>query len=217
MRDLASALNMNGPDAVLAEAIALLHDVGRFPQFLKYRTYKDAISENHSLLALTVIKAQGLLEPLAADERAIIVKAVEFHGARELPPLDERTRHFAQMIRDTDKLDIFELLVKQYRILAQTPENYKWEQEFPDQPACNPKIVDSIMKGETVDYRQLRTVNDSKLLQIGWVFDIYFDYTLEVIDRRGYLQTIIELLPKTEDVRKVSERVLSYVRERIGS
>lgn len=216
MRDLASALKMDRPEAVLAEAIALLHDVGRFPQFRKYRTYKDTISENHSLLALQVIDEHGLLEPLAEDERATIVKAVEFHGARVLPELDERTLHFAKMIRDTDKLDIFELLVKNYRILAQTPEKYKWEQEFPDQPACNPTIVECIMRGETVDYRELRTVNDAKLLQIGWVFDVYFDYTLEVIARRGYLQTIIELLPDTEDVRKVSEHVLKYVRERIG-
>lgn len=216
MRDLASALKMDRPEAVLAEAIALLHDVGRFPQFRKYRTYKDTISENHSLLALQVIDEHGLLGPLAEDERAIIVKAVEFHGARVLPELNARTLHFAKMIRDTDKLDIFELLVKNYRILAQTPEKYKWEQEFPDQPACNPTIVECIMRGETVDYRELRTVNDAKLLQIGWVFDVYFDYTLEVIARRGYLQTIIELLPDTEDVRKVSGHVLKYVRERIG-
>jgi hypothetical protein len=216
MRDLAGALKMAGPEAVLAETIALLHDVGRFPQFQKWRTYKDTISENHSLLALKVIDEHKLLEGLAEDERAIIVKAVEFHGARELPELEPRTLHFARMIRDTDKLDIFELLTANYRILAQSPEKYKLEQEFPDQPACNPVIVECIMKGETVDYRDLRTVNDAKLLQIGWVFDIYFDYTLEVIDRRRYLQRIIELLPDTQDVRKVSDHILSYVRERIG-
>jgi len=215
MRDLASALKMPPADAVLAEAIALLHDTGRFPQFLKYRTYKDTISENHSLLALRVIEEHRLLDAVAPDERAVIVRAVEFHGARQLPPMDERTLHFAKMIRDTDKLDIFELLVQNYRILAESPEKFKLEQEFPDQPAVNMEIVDCIMQGRTVDYRLLRTVNDAKLLQIGWVFDIYFDYTLKEIDRRRYLQTIIELLPATDQVQKVSAHVLNYVRERI--
>ncbi len=30
--------------ALLAEAAALLHDIGRFPQFAQYRTYRDASS-----------------------------------------------------------------------------------------------------------------------------------------------------------------------------
>lgn len=217
MRQLATALQMSIPDAVLAEAIALLHDAGRFPQFQKYRTYKDAISENHCLLALKVIDEQQLLKEDSAGERAVIIRAVEFHGALKIPEgLDEREVFFTKMIRDVDKIDIFTLLVENYRILARDPKNFKWELEFPNTPQCNPKIVDAVLNGRLVDYRDLQTVADAKLLQLGWVYDINFDYSLKQISDRGYLQTLIELLPKTEDVRKVSEHVLSYVRERIG-
>ena len=72
MRDLAEALKMDAEQTRLAEAIALLHDVGRFPQFQQYRTYKDTISENHCLLALKVLAEDKVLDVLDADERAII-------------------------------------------------------------------------------------------------------------------------------------------------
>lgn len=36
--------------------IGLFHDVGRFYQFTVYRTFNDALSENHAKLGLKVIK-----------------------------------------------------------------------------------------------------------------------------------------------------------------
>ncbi len=216
MRQLAAALKMNETDTLLAETIALFHDVGRFPQFKQYRTYKDTISENHCLLALKVLGEHRMLANLDDGERAVVEKAVELHGEKELPKLDDRTSHFAKMIRDADKIDIFELLVKNYRILAEEPEKFKWEVEFPDTPECNREIIDAVLNNQRIGYEKLKTVNDAKLLQLGWVFDVYFDYSLKQIYDRGYLQAIINLLPKTEDVKKVTGHILTYTHERIG-
>lgn len=216
MRQLAAALKMNEPDSVMAEAIALFHDVGRFPQFEKYRTYKDAISENHSLMALKVIEEHKLLAALPAEEKNVIEKSVEFHGALNVPAMDERTAHFIKMIRDVDKIDIFNLLVENYRILANEPEKFKWELEFPNTPECSPKIMEAVMNGRMVDYRDLKTVNDAKLLQIGWVFDVNFEHSLRQLYERGYLQAVIDLMPATPPIRKVTEHVMSYVRQRIN-
>ena len=215
MRDLAGALKMSAEDMLLAETIALFHDVGRFPQFKKYRTYKDQISENHCLMALVVLRENKVLDELPDDERAVIEKAIEFHGAKELPEMDGRTLHFTKMVRDADKLDIFELLVENYRILANEPEKFKWELEFPDTPECNPEIIDALLKNQLIDYGAIKTINDAKLLQLGWVYDVYFDHTIKQIYDRGYLQAIIDLLPKTEEIRKVTSHILGYVNQRI--
>lgn len=185
MRQLSKALKMNENDSLLAEVIALFHDVGRFPQFKQYRTYKDQISENHCLLALKVLTEQNILSPLLGDEKIIVEKAIEFHGAKELPEMDERTLHFAKMIRDADKIDIFELLVENYRVLANEPENFRWELEYQDTDECSPVIINAIMNRDLIDYRELKTVNDAKLLQLGWVYDIYFDWSLKEIYDRG--------------------------------
>ena len=215
MRQLTAALKMDESDTLIAEAIALFHDVGRFPQFQKYRTYKDTISENHCQLAVKVLAEHNVLAVLSVDDRLIIERAIELHGIKELPSLNERTLHFAKLIRDADKIDIFELLVENYRLMAEEPEKFKWEVEFPDTPECNPEVIDALRNGQLIHYDQIKTINDAKLLQLGWVYDVYFDYSLQQISDRGYLQAIINLLPRTHEIRQVSDCVLSYVEDRI--
>ncbi|MEN8128519.1 MAG: HD domain-containing protein [Planctomycetota bacterium] len=217
MRQLAKALEMDANDMLIAETIALFHDVGRFPQLQKYRTYKDAISENHSLLGLKVLAEHDVLKDIDAEERAIIEKAIEFHGAKELPAMDERTLHFAKMIRDADKIDIFELLVKNYRILEEDPDNFPWEVEYPNTAECSSYVINAVLNRELIDYHKLETINDFKLLQLGWVYDVYFDWSLRQIHDRGYLQAIIDLLPKTDEVKQATECVLNYTRQKIGA
>lgn len=216
MRQLTAALRLDEDDCRLAEAIGLLHDVGRFPQLQKYRTYKDTESENHCLLGVKVLEETGVLEKLDSVERAVILKAIEFHGAKELPKLDVQTELFAKLIRDADKIDIFELLVENYRILADEPENFPWEVEFPDTDECNPEIIDAIVNRQLISYTKIKTINDAKLLQLGWVYDIYFDFSLRQIHDRGYLQSLIDLLPKTKDVEKAASCILNYTENRIN-
>jgi hypothetical protein len=215
MRQLSESLSMDNNGSLVAETIALFHDIGRFRQFQKYRTYKDAISENHCLVALDVLNEHKLLFDLPQDEQRIIQQAIEFHGVKELPALSERSLHFAKMIRDADKIDIFELLTKNYRLLADDPENFPWEIEYPDTPQWNPQIIRAVLHRELIHYDQIKTINDAKLLQLGWVYDIYFDYSLKQIYERGHLQSIIDLLPSTDEIRQVADCVLSYVRGRI--
>ena len=167
-------------------------------------------------LALKVLDEHAVLANVAGTERAVIEKAIEFHGALQLPALNERTLHFAKMIRDADKIDIFELLVENYRILANEPEKFKWELEFPDTPQCSPDIINAIFHNEMIDYGKLKTVNDAKLLQLGWVFDVYFAHSLKQIYDRGYLQAIIDLLPNTDEIKQVANHILTYTQEKIG-
>ena len=216
MRHLAAALRLDDEDARLAEAIALLHDVGRFPQLQKYRTYKDQESENHCLLGVEVLEENNVLEHVDKDERAVILKSIEFHGAKELPQLDTQTQLFAKLIRDADKVDIFELLVKNYRILAEEPEKFPWEVEYPDTPECSPEIIDAILNRQLISYTKIKTINDAKLLQLGWVYDIYFDCSLKQIYDRGYLHDLIDLLPKTQQVERATSCILNYTKNRIS-
>lgn len=218
MRQLTEALKMDDNDTLIAETIALLHDVGRFPQIQIYRTYKDERSENHCLLALKVLAEHDVLVDFPDDERAIVEQAIEFHGVKELPTLDERTMHFAKLIRDADKIDIFDLLIKYYRQLAKDPEAFGKEViEYSTSPECNPEIIDALMDHKLIHYDQIKTINDAKLMQLGWVYDIYFDWSLKQIHDRGYLQAIIDLLPKTEQVKQATDCVLGYTAKRVTS
>jgi hypothetical protein len=51
-----------------------------------------------------------------------------------------------------------------------------------------------LMAGKSVKVESLKTLNDFKLLQMGWVYDINFPRTFQLIRERGYLKMIGDAL-----------------------
>ena len=54
---IAAGIGLDATATALAETMALFHDVGRFPQYVRYRTFEDSRSTNHAVLG-----AKTLLE-----------------------------------------------------------------------------------------------------------------------------------------------------------
>lgn len=213
---LADELRLEGNQRLLAETIALFHDVGRFPQFAKYRTYKDPCSVNHSILGVEVLQKENVLAQLPDDERQTIETAIRYHGEKELPNnLAGDTLLLSKMIRDADKLDIFNVVIKAYIQQRDDPDNFKREIGMPDEPRITPEVLDAILAGRRIDYKMLRTWNDMKLCILGWVYDVNFTATLSRLKERRYLETIFEFLPDTPDIRKVREKIFGYVDSRV--
>lgn len=213
---LAEQLGLDAKEKQTAEAAALLHDIGRFEQFAKYRTYNDTRSVNHCLLGVDVLTRTGVLDDFDRQTKQIIEKAIEYHGAKELPRnLDGRCLLLSQMLRDADKLDIFRIVVQEYARYRANPDEFELEVEFPDRNEYCAEIVQDILKGQRIDYGRLRTLNDMKLLQVGWVYDVNFVPTLERIKERKFLESLVGFLPETADVRQVRDKIFEYVDSRI--
>lgn len=215
MRHLVQSLALPDRDARIAEVIALLHDTGRFEQFLRYQTFMDSRSENHCLLGLRVLAEHKVLRDLDESERRIIEKSIEVHGAIALPDLPEDTVLFARLIRDADKIDIFHIVIKNYKEYLSNPEGFVLEVAFPNTPGCSPEVAAAVLARQPIDYRQLKTIDDVKLMQLGWVFDINFAATLLRIRDRGYLDELIRLLPDTPEMAHLSGFVMDYVEQAI--
>ena len=213
---LTEKLSLTGNQSRIADATALLHDIGRFRQFVEHRTYNDARSVNHCLLALEVFGQTNVLDDVELGERQLIEKAIEYHGCKELPKnLDGQCLLFSKLIRDADKLDIFYVVTTYYKQYIDDPVRFMLELEFPDEPGYSSEIVEDILCGRKVDYRKLQTLNDMKLLQLGWVYDVNSTATLERIKQRKFLEMLIDFLPKTEDIDRVREKVFAFVDFRI--
>jgi HD superfamily phosphohydrolase YqeK len=213
---LANELKLDENQRLLAETIGLFHDVGRFPQFTKYRTYNDPRSVNHCLLALDVLKKEKVLSPLSAEEQQIIEKAIEFHGVKQIPEnLAGDTLLFSKMIRDADKIDIYNVITKSYIQHRDDPDNFKLEIELPDIPGCSHEVIDAIMTGRLIDYKNLRSWNDIKLCSLGWVYDVNFIPSLKRIRQRRFLETIFDFLPDNPDIRNVRDKIFAYVDSRL--
>jgi len=223
---LAEELGLSDEQKQIAEVIALLHDIGRFEQFVRYGTYNDPRSVNHCLLGVEVLRQTKVLDGLACtcgcagtgerNERQLIEKAIEYHGLRELPAdLEGECLLFSRLIRDADKIDVYYVVTDYYRQYRDNPDGFKLEVELPNEPGYSAQVVEEILGGRLIDYRVLRTWNDMKLCQLGWVYDVNFAPTLERIRQRGFLEKILEFLPETTDIEKVKEKIFAYVDSRI--
>ena len=213
---LAEHLKLDQNQRIIAETIALLHDIGRFEQFVKYRTYNDPASINHSLLGIEILKQKNILAQLDQAEQQIINQAIEYHGAKALPgDLKGPALLFSQLIRDADKLDIFYIAVHYYKQHAENPDSFKMEIELPDSPEYSQQVIEDICEGKRVDYSKLRTWNDMKLCQLAWVYDVNFTPTLKRIKQKRYLETVLDFLPKTDDITMVEQKIFDYVNSTI--
>jgi len=216
MLHLADQLGLDANQRRIAEMIALFHDIGRFEQFVRCRTYNDPRSVNHCLLGLEVLEETKVLEAVEAEERQLIERAIEYHGLKKLPKdLEGPCLLFAKLIRDADKLDALYVLTDNFRQYRDSPDKFMLELEFPDEAGYSAEVVEGILRQRQIDYSQLRTCNDMKLCLLAWVYDVNFTATLKRIRQRRFLEMICEFLPETQDIETVKEKVFGYVDSRI--
>jgi putative nucleotidyltransferase with HDIG domain len=212
MKFLANELGLAENQKLIAEVIALFHDIGRFKQFIKYRMYNDVKTVSHSLLGLEVLKEEKVLEDVDKEERELIEKAIEYHGLKELPgDLNGQCLLLSQLIRDADKLDVFYVATEYYKQYKNKQKKIFLELGVPDEPGYSHNIVEAILHGRQIGYNQVRTMNDMKLLILGWVYDVNFLPTLKRIKQQKFLEMLLSFLPQTEDIQKVKEKILGYV------
>lgn len=193
-----------------AEAVGLLHDVGRFAQYRRYRTFNDGKSVNHAALGIEVLKEDRILDGLSDDEKDIIIDAVGFHNAPALP-VHKHTESmvFMRLIRDADKLDIWKVFADYYRH-DRAPEP-AIVQHLADLPQWDENIINAITEKRTANFQDMKCLNDFKLLQLSWVFDLHFPETSVQARQRGDLSAIAGSLPDADAVRQAVASVMEWV------
>ena len=215
---LCRSLDLNENALRLADTIALFHDIGRFEQFKTYHTFNDRVSENHATLGLKVLEETDVLSRLTETQRSIAYKAIGYHNVRKLPDPDSETPDcllYSKLLRDADKLDIW-LVVTTYYGERHKHRNPTLELELPDTPEYSLCFVEDIRNNQVSNSHELKTFNDMKLLQLGWLFDINFTQTFIRIQQRQIIEKIIADLPDTEDIRKIQNHLKEYLNERIS-
>jgi hypothetical protein len=211
---LGETLNLPAQDMLLAETMALFHDLGRFEQYATYGTFKDVASENHAGLGLRELAEHQVLSVCSDEEQSLIATAIGYHNVRTLPHgEDQRTLFFAKLLRDADKLDIWRVFIDYYDgQFKDRNATIVWG--LPSDPFCSPRIVNALRRQEMADTRHMATLNDYKLLQISWVFDVNFRPTFGAVYERKYVQKIAAALTPGLHVEPIVETVLAYLQNR---
>ncbi|MBN1575207.1 MAG: HD domain-containing protein [Chitinispirillaceae bacterium] len=198
--DIANSMNIKRGWCYCAEIVACLHDIGRFEQFARYRTYADSKSEDHALLGVKTLDSSDILEGVDPAAREVIREVVLNHNRADLPEKpNPESSFFLMALRDADKIDILRVVTRHYCGLD---SGDTIRLGLPDVPAVSKAVVQSVIRGEIVRNEDVRTFNDLKLLQLGWVFDLNYTRSFEKVRERMYIDKIAAVLPRTGGVER---------------
>lgn len=210
MKKIIAGMKLSRDEKYLAKIIALYHDIGRFKQYKKYRTFSDYKSADHGELGAALIKEKKLIDNLDENTQAIIFKAIEQHNKADLKEKDfanQQQLFFTKLIRDADKLDIFNIFMERYK--SKNQKDYLIKLSTAEK--ISEDIYLKVSKKESINYDHLKTINDLKIMQLGWIYDINFKESLELIKKRNYVETIYHSMPQSSMAADIYRQVNDYL------
>ena len=199
-------------DCLIAELCGLYHDIGRFSQYKEFKTFSDQKSVNHGQRGFDVINDNKLFEGIPAADSKIILDAVHYHNALNLPEdLSDESRRFANLTRDADKLDIFFMLTE--AIKSNSLENHKdllWNLPIGE---ANPVIIEKLMSNSQALYSDIKSGADVCLLQLCWLYGINYKSSFIKLKSRRTLELIDLILPQTSEIKACLQHINSYIND----
>ena len=202
----------NDNEKYIAYLCSLFHDIGRFDQFLKYKTFLDSKSVNHAECGYEILSHSDVLEGVDFETRRIVINSTRLHNLQNVPDeTDTEVRRFVNITRDADKIDILELFCN-YHLSRAESRNEALELDLPDTNAFNPEIVDLIYQKKTISNSLRKNYNDMKLIHLAWVLDLNYRESFRTIKRRRTIERFSEFLPKDDKISDVITFVHEHVR-----
>jgi hypothetical protein len=213
--DISSSEGLIGGQIRLAGIMALFHDIGRFKQYTIYRTFVDRKSENHALLGLQELKKNNVLNNLEHDDRRLILTAIANHNRKDiLPETTGKALFYSRLLRDADKIDIWRVVIDYYEDPEAEP-NKALQLDLPDTPDYTFAILREVENGKSIRMEDMITLNDFKLLQASWIFDLSYTRSFEIVKKRHYIERLFSVLPDDELIRQLKWKILSYIDSKI--
>ena len=180
--DLAEKTGAGPEETELAGICGLLHDIGRFEQWKRYQTYADAKSADHGDLGAEILEKDGFIGRFSEREHPLILNAVRYHNKYELPAdLCDRDRFFANLTRDSDKIDI--LFLYATGRLTKTSGG----------SALSDPVYHTLLGQKVIRREDVRTKADRVALYLALVFGLNFRRSFEIVRQNGYIDKVIDI------------------------
>jgi len=195
---------------------ALFHDVGRFPQYQRFKTFHDPSSLNHGLLGSRTLApaplGSGLLDALPFTERSLVRGAVAMHNRCSLPAgISPQLRILTEVVRDADKLDIMRVMIRHFSNENKNPVITLHVAPHPEN--FTQQIYEGVYNGTQGDYRAMRWTNDFKLLLVGWAHNLAFAPSRRLLKKRRLLEQLFALLPDNTAMRALQQQVFKMLEQ----
>ncbi|GFM33422.1 HD domain-containing protein [Desulfovibrio subterraneus] len=208
-RRIVGTLDMPEHVARTALLAALYHDVGRFPQYAQYRTFSDQRSVNHGILGCKTLRRLGVLNGGSRNEAALcesrstqanVLASVAMHNRFRVPSgISSALRAVTDVVRDSDKIDIFPVMIATFTRDGSENDVVTLHLEEKE-GAWSPGILESLRERRLASYKDMRYVNDFKLLLGSWVFELNYAESRLMLRERGLVEALLATWPEHPDV-----------------
>ena len=205
-----------GVDEDLAELIGLLHDIGRFEQIRNYDTFDDKKSVGHANLGVEVLKKDNYIEKYCDDKETqeLILNAIKYHNKYKIADDIEGVElTYCKLIRDADKIDILNYM--EYEDITKL---FDFDAVLKDD--ISDKVYKEMLESKVVNRYDAKTALDDYMLEIGFVYDVNYDISIELIKRNKSMDKLCDLIKDAKEKDKVNdirEHVAKYMDERISN
>ena len=211
MADLAEAERFSEGERLCALAAALEHDRSRFEQFSRFRTFRDSTSFDHGERSAELAAELPELREFGADARRDILFAIRFHNRAALPaPPSENAGKLARAVRDADKLDIVELVLRNLTGIRDRAVTFGLDET----PEITPAIAAAMLAGTTPHHTDMVHAVDFLAAKLMWGRDLNFRHSAQEFLRRDYMGRLLRFLPDTPFVREIAARESALLSEK---
>ena len=185
-------------ETLIFRLCALFHDISRFEQYEKFKTFLDRHSFDHGERSAALIDELGLVPELPAEDRACVFDAVRVHNKFAIPA-DFPPAHLAaaKMVRDADKLAILRLIIRFFNGDYSDPTI---RLDLPNTPGWTPSILETALSGKCVAYTDMKNVNDFKLGLFAWASDINYSASAALALDEDLFGRIRATLPESDKI-----------------
>jgi hypothetical protein len=204
--EIGRSLNMDQEELNFVEILAWLHDIGRFEQYHKYRTFDDSVSENHAVIGLRVIEQEKILDNFPTEHQEVLTRAILNHNLRSVPENEpEKIDFYSRIIRDADKLDI-------WRISIEMNITYKLQEEkLSDVYIVPQSFINSFRNKQTLLMEHASTLYDNTLFKLSWIFDLNFSRSFELFIERKIGQDLFKKIPHSNELESIRKMIGEYI------
>lgn len=191
---LADSMSWNSQrEQWLSQSVGLLHDIARFSQHRDYNTFLDSLSFDHGDRGKEILKREFNWDGIDDEDKNSLLEAVQYHNKRLLPIyLTAESNKWCSLVRDADKIDIF-------RMIQRRIENGSIMDIFPEHESVsglNEALVEEIEKEGLGSYKNARSLQDYRLIQLTWGVDLNFSISVDILEKENIFEKIIDDLKK---------------------
>ena len=203
MGELATNLGLNKEEIEIAKIIGLLHDIGRFEQWKKFKSFDDRNVDHADESCNYLFKDEHTREFLDNDKYDLVIEnAIRYHNKLTIPEMDDYSCMFTKMIRDMDKVDIYKQCAIHYEYTFNKDELSK-------------EVIECFNKEESIPHKFRKSKSDSIIIMLAFIFDINFEESFDILvetDNFDLFLSVVEITPGSEEEwRKIREKCFDKI------